>query len=236
MVTVLLLNYQRKDNILKILQTLKSQTVPCEIFLWNNAPEPFEDERVDWVINSGKNAVCWPRWFMGQYATNDFVMTLDDDLNFTTNDALETLINGAKKHYEKGRIVGLYGIQVNDPENYFPSKNEKRLGGIGLKKVNKSVGLPSKDTPVDVVKGRCMVVHKNDLAALPMVTDFCYNCDDIVASHFVAQGQKRHHLIIKGMEGKLENYEEMDGEMALSSLEGWKDRRSNALSRYFKNS
>lgn len=233
MITVLLLNYKRTSNVLQILDRLRAQTIPCEIFLWNNSDEPFEDDRVDWVINSGRNAVCWPRWFMAPYASNELVMTWDDDLNFEDNDVLEILHREANAHYQPGRIFGLYGVQVNNPEVYFPSQNDKRLASIGLKKVNKSIGLPKDHTPVDLVKGRCMVLHKQDLKAVPITTDFGLAYDDIAVSRFVAGEKKLHHLIVGGLKGKISNFDDKDGEMALSSKENWAESRSKALNYFF---
>ena len=88
MVTVLLMNYKRRENLNKIILALKSQTIPCEIFVWNNAPEPFVHADVDWVLNSSDNVRCWPRWLMGTFAKNDYIMSHDDDLLITKEDAL----------------------------------------------------------------------------------------------------------------------------------------------------
>ena len=68
MVTVLLLNYQREVNLPKIIESLRAQTVACEIFLWNNAATPYENSQVDWIVNSGKNVRCWSRWCMAPFA------------------------------------------------------------------------------------------------------------------------------------------------------------------------
>lgn len=82
-VTVLLLHYKRRENLLRILGCLDGQQPRPAIFLWNNSEEQFTDSRVDWQIDSAANRFCWPRWFMGSLARSEFVCTLDDDLLLT---------------------------------------------------------------------------------------------------------------------------------------------------------
>ena len=81
--TVLLLHYKRRENLLRILGCLDGQQPRPAIFLWNNSEEQFTDSRVDWQIDSAANRFCWPRWFMGSLARSEFVCTLDDDLLLT---------------------------------------------------------------------------------------------------------------------------------------------------------
>ena len=56
MITILLMNYKRRENLNEIILALKSQTIPCEIFVWNNAPKPFIHDDVDWIVNSSNNS------------------------------------------------------------------------------------------------------------------------------------------------------------------------------------
>jgi hypothetical protein len=112
MVTVLLLNFRRESNIHLIIKSLKNQTVPCKIFLWNNSESYFKHPDVDLVINSSKNLKCWPRWSMASYAETEYIMSHDDDLVFNSPDTLGTLVNALESDYAPGRAVGFNGVKL----------------------------------------------------------------------------------------------------------------------------
>jgi hypothetical protein len=234
MITVLLMNYKRRANLDLILQSIRAQDIEIEVFLWNNADEPFQDDRVDWVINSNRNTRCWSRWFIAQYASNDFVMTLDDDLLFDGRDSFSKLYQEAKKNYIDGRIMGLFGVQYNGAEDYWPNPRLRKLNKFGLIKINKHIDSPIQNIPVDIVKGRCMVFNKKDLIQLPMAPKHIDYGDDIMASYYFSAGKKRHHIITNVLNDKIVNLHDEKGAMALSSKDGWNKTRSEIMNDYFK--
>ncbi|MFY0689760.1 MAG: hypothetical protein JXQ90_21495 [Cyclobacteriaceae bacterium] len=234
MVTILLMNYQRRKNIDLILDFLRSQNISLEIFLWNNADESFSDDRVDWVINSSNNTRCWSRWFIAQYATNDFIMTLDDDLMFEGNDSIDLLLHSAKVNYEKGRITGLFGVQYNGAKNYWAGPKERKSAAKNNQLLNVHVDLPDTTMNVDMVKGRCMVFNKADLNLLPMAPKFIDFGDDLIASYYMGAGHIRHHRITNVLSNRIVNLKEEKGEMALSSTGNWNDIRSEIMNHYWK--
>lgn len=50
--TALLLNWKRPENIVKTIASMRAQTVPIEIWLWNNNPDDKTAYDVDMQINS----------------------------------------------------------------------------------------------------------------------------------------------------------------------------------------
>lgn len=169
--TALLLNWKRPDNLKNIISNLRKQTVGVEIFLWNNNPDDHGEYDVDMKIDSGKNLMCYPRWFMGSFASTEYVFSLDDDLIFNDTSVVEDCINYVSEH---DCIIGKTGVILNDNKSYWGSKHL-------LNPINK-------DTLVDIIKGRFIMMSKyklenikflNQTTANPRVED-----DIIVSSHF----------------------------------------------------
>ena len=79
-ITVVLTNWKRRDNLKKIVQDLRRQTVPLIIQVWDNSGVGQEDEDVDLWITSSKNVGCTPRWRLIQSAGTKWACFLDDDL------------------------------------------------------------------------------------------------------------------------------------------------------------
>jgi hypothetical protein len=61
--TALLSSYERQDNLSKIIDNLRKQSVDVDIFLWNNNPEDNPEDKTEYPvelqINSSKNLMCW---------------------------------------------------------------------------------------------------------------------------------------------------------------------------------
>jgi len=61
--TAVLLNWKRPDNLKELISSIRSQSVPIEILLWNNNPDDKTRYDVDIQVDSSTNLMCWPRWF-----------------------------------------------------------------------------------------------------------------------------------------------------------------------------
>jgi hypothetical protein len=120
--TALLLSYARQSNLLKIINSLRSQSAPIEIFLWNNNPLDKTKYDVDLQIDSSKNLMCWPRWFMANYASSDYIFSLDDDFIFRDEKVIEDCIFYCQKQNDKGAI-GFFGVHLNKDKSYWGSKH-----------------------------------------------------------------------------------------------------------------
>lgn len=78
--TALLTNWKRRDNLPKVLASLRAQSIPIEIFLWDNSGYGGFRDLVELEIVASSNLKCFPRWGMARFASSDFVFSLDDDL------------------------------------------------------------------------------------------------------------------------------------------------------------
>ena len=231
MITILLMNYKREENLPRIISDLRNQSIRCEIFLWNNAPTPFHHEEVDWVVNSSKNVRCWARWSMAQFATNDWIMTLDDDLTLGDSESLAYLLEQANRYYKAGRAFGLFGVQYNGDKKYQRPKEKQGV----RKDANIHHDLPERNTPVDIIKGRCFLFRKEDLKALPHTPDHAIESgDDLVASYYLAKRRPRHHLLIGNMSDRIVELPGGQDEMALSATGDWNEIRSEITTHYFQ--
>ena len=95
-VTALLLNWKRQDNIVKVIQSIRDQSVKVDIWLWNNNIEDKTSYDVDVQINSSNNFKCWPRWLVGSMVDEGFIFTLDDDIMFNKTDVIENCLKTFK--------------------------------------------------------------------------------------------------------------------------------------------
>ncbi len=227
------MNYKREQNIPRIIESLKEQTVPCKIFLWNNSEKPFQDHRVDLVINSSKNLRCWPRWSMVAYTNTPYIMTHDDDFLLESSQSLEILIDELSKNYEKGRAIGFAGVRLGSDLSYYPSDFQKSLRKLRVYKGAKHITLPSKTKTVDVLKGRLIMCMKKDLENFPVFTKEIEYSDDIFVSSFLSDKKLGHHLVTGALNGMVTELEGGKGEMALSQINNWEELRNSYAKMYF---
>lgn len=233
--TIVLLNYKRQNNILKILASLASQSVIPQIFLWNNAEIPFFDSRVDWLVNSSVNKFCYPRWFLAARAKTEFVAVLDDDLNVNSDIFVKILIDYLASLNSQVGIIGLEGVLLNERHYYYP-QYDGRLSRTEIpSNYNGTVHLAgtTKDFAVDIVKGRFMVCRTTDLQALPLSPLFKDVCDDIIISSLLRKTKNPSHLIPGWLSQNFIDLPEKNGSMALSAQSTFKTLRQRATDFYF---
>lgn len=235
-ITVGILNYRRPPNVDLIVSALRSQSIPCDIFLWDNSGEGQSFADVDWVVRSSVNAYCWPRWFLLSNAATETVMTLDDDLSLASPAALEAIVASLDKlthHYE---ILGPEGVVLDGDSGYFP-----RYGGrvvrdevpAGLRS-SLHVIAGAADRRVDIVKGRSMAMRSELIrAVLPMFVGRDEVCDDIAVSALAAEGRIRAHRVPSAFAGLFVDLPLKNAPMALSMRADWREVREAACCRYF---
>ena len=144
--TALLLNYKRPENINAIIENIKSQSIPINIFLWNNNNEDNKKYPVDLQINSSLNLMCSPRWLMSSYSESEYFFSLDDDLNFKDLKVIEDCVSYATNH---NCAIGYEGVIIGPSKEYF---NSKHL----YPRINNDIN-------VDIIKGRFLFCSKLQL-------------------------------------------------------------------------
>lgn len=115
MITAILLSYKRQQNIPKIIESLRSQTVPVEIWLINNLDcKSFGEDR---SIHIPWNAGEWARYVFAPRAETEYVMFQDDDWLITDSNFVESAIDIYKK--SQSHIVGVGGRRISrNPVHY----------------------------------------------------------------------------------------------------------------------
>ena len=219
--TICLLNWKREKNLRRILDALKSQTIRPTIFLWNNSPKPFRHEAVDWLVESSQNRQCLPRWWMAGFAETEFVASLDDDLIMTDDRVFEDAIRLAREQPED-RAIGPVGAILPPEKPFFPHKH---------------LECPARDWPVDLVKGRCLIVRTEVLRrtlSLAAVTKEDGSCDDIVVCGALAAGRRLHHLVPSVFHRRFKNL--AAGKEALAARPDHYPRREAARRRWLMGS
>lgn len=215
--TVCLLNWKRPENLRRILDALARQTVRPKIFLWNNSPEPFRHEAIDWQIDSSCNLICSPRWWMAAHAETEFVASLDDDLIPADDRVFEDALQLAAGQPDD-RVIGPVGCLLPPGQPYFPHRD---------------FVCPEQDQQVDLVKGRCLIVRTQRLRRALSLHDLAAedpHCDDIVICGALARGRRLYHWVPGLFHGRMRGLEE--GEVGLYALPGHAERRDAARRRW----
>lgn len=174
--TVVLTNFKRPANLRLVIDALDAQTLRPTIFLWNNG-EPFVDPRIDWIVNSSKNALCGVRWSMAAYATTPWTLIMDDDLIPKDNRVLMDTVDKLEHHQT---AVGAVGVKLRADQTYHRSDH---LGYPGRDKRVLSI---ESDRRVEIIKGRYFALSTARIKTLPPLP-YCLE-DDIIVSHAVGGG------------------------------------------------
>lgn len=145
-ITVLLLNWKRPEQLKQLIECVRAQSVKTEIFVWNNNSEDHTDFGVDLQINASKNLMCWPRWFMGVYASADVIAVIDDDILLRDDEVLRDCVEEMAVSCALGYAGVGYGV-----ENYF-SRRHFRPDWL--------------NQGVQILKGQFFVTHKYVLTEL----------------------------------------------------------------------
>lgn len=199
-----------------MIQSIRSQSVPIEILLWNNNSDDTTQYDVDLQVNSSQNLMCWPRWFLANYADSEYVFSLDDDVFFKDSTVIADCIAYTKEHVCS---IGYSGVILNDKKEYLESKH---------------IYIPkrSTDVEVDIIKGRFMFHHISFLDTMRMfphrdIQKYGSRIeDDIILSSFL--GKK---IIPSFLRDRLQELESND---ALYEQSEHLDSRQETVQYYFR--
>lgn len=147
-VTAILLNWRRPEGCSALAQSLREQSVPIDIWIWDNSGS-FEGE-ADLVVRSGDNLGCFPRLHLAALARSAYVVFVDDDMRLTSRFCIEEAVNFVSSH--EAAITGRIG-----------KARVRQLGYRGPEVVPEA-GVPLR---ADIVKGNVMVFRAAILSTLP---------------------------------------------------------------------
>lgn len=182
-VRIILLNYKRPDNTLKIVKAFKN-FYPITV-INNNSDTPFSISSVD-VINNDKNYKCMERWVRCFSYPEDFKLILDDDILPHKN-----LIDKMLRLDEP--ILGIYGKSgVAEAKSYLELKDHWCV-----------------DASVDFLVGAVIMVKQNILNIIQkkiIGAGYPERGDDIMISYWIKHALKLNKL--KTVSGKILNLPE----------------------------
>ena len=116
-VTVLLTNWQRPDNVRRILARLQQQTVDVEVMLLDHAPEPYDGDVPGRVVRMDWDTGPFIYNLMGVYAQAPWVMIHNDDLLLGDGEMLADMMRVAEQRHDG--IVAAYGKRLGGPPRYY---------------------------------------------------------------------------------------------------------------------
>jgi hypothetical protein len=161
------------------------------VFLWNNGPDDVNLPGIDRYEVAGENQGCMARWKMALHATTPWIMSLDDDLCFARDDALETIIHTLKTMDDPARIIGPAGCNFHDNPNY--SQRRDVYAGYASEPFCEPVDVPVRHhEAVDMIKGRSMALRRDQLDGLAFPDE---REDDIFLNAALAHGRRKFHRV-----------------------------------------
>lgn len=171
--TIIFTNWKRKNNLKKIIDNTKKQTLKPKIVVIDNSSSDsvnkFETEDSEILIIKKENSLmCWDRWLFAKNVETKYVCIMDDDLTFSRNDVLEDCLNYMNSNNNVD-CIGLEGVKLIKSKGYFASNHQ-------FAKSNHII-------QVSVVKGRFMFLKTECLKHLDMTPDL--TCDDIKVSSYL---------------------------------------------------
>ena len=215
--TVVLANYSRPENVRRLIQALRQQTLKPTLFVWDNSPEQdCDDACIDWLIRSSRNAKCSPRWWMASHADTDFVLIHDDDLLPSHPKVLAGTLEAAAK--TAPFAVGAAGVILEGGSGYWLSRH------VGVR-----ADYVDDDARVDIVKGCyfcCPTVQLEKVDYLELDAE-----DDIAVSAKLGNGISQPHTVLADLQNDLQLLPE--GEYSRKTRKSHRAARQAACWKYF---
>lgn len=226
--TICLLNWKRPDNLRAVIDALNAQQPRPTIFLWNNSPDAFtypagaSGAAVDWFVQSTRNVLFAPRWWMASLAETEFVASFDDDLIPTDPTVFADMTAFAAASLPPDRLCGPVGTIFNGRRHYSTQPETQNV---------------SQDTAVDIIKGRCILTRTETIRRTPL--GVLRGEDDLNLSGYWshkrhrARGRMRQHIVPACIAGRFADLPTTQAE-SYCHREGHNDRRHRAVHRWFR--
>lgn len=217
--TVVLTHYRRKENILRILDSLVDQTHRPQIFVWDNSPElGLEHPGIDWLVRSSVNTECSSRWWMATQATTRFAVIHDDDLLPLDDEIIADTVAAAERTFPY--VVGNAGVVLDETRNPADSLHVGPWSQI----------CPIDDMPVDLIKGCYFCAPVAKIREVGWVLSG--RGDDALMSLRLGDGRTMPHRVIGGLGLRFQTLEQ--GPYALWKQPHFHATRKKVLDNWFK--
>jgi len=179
-VTVVLLNWQRRENMNEILDAVLWQRgVDPIIWVWNNSGERLDDPRIDLEIVASQNCGCRSRHVLAGMAETECVITHDDDIRPGDRNVFkDTLIavHAAPEH----AVIGAFGVELVPGRTYRNGRHYNPRHGR---------------RQVDIVKNRFMAYRTSALRRVGLTYWRDLLDEDVALCGILAGGRLGQHVL-----------------------------------------
>lgn len=114
-ITSIIIHYKRPENMKRVIEGIRSQTIKSEIWVWDNSGDCPSDG-VDVMIRSSRNFYCQARFLMMGFVKTKYVYNQDDDLACLDPQMLEKMIAVSELH--PYAVIGWNGRKFHKDINW----------------------------------------------------------------------------------------------------------------------
>lgn len=164
-VTLIYLNWKRNNQLLKIIEDAKKQSINPKIVVIDNSAKDEKNKinPTDVIyVESDNTNQCWERWLYVDKVDTKYICVMDDDLTFTDTNTLENCYKFLEENLDVD-CVGYAGVMYDKNKDYWSSKHYHRPSIENLE--------------IPIIKGRFMFIRTESLVGLDKTPDL--TCDDI---------------------------------------------------------
>jgi len=115
MITTILLHYKRLENMKRVIEGIRDQTVASKIIVWDQSGDCPADG-VDTMIQCTENFYCQPRILMTGFVKTKYVYNQDDDLAINDKHLFDKFISVAQRYPD--HVIGWNGRRVSGIKNW----------------------------------------------------------------------------------------------------------------------
>lgn len=126
MITAIVLHYNRQENIKRVMDGIRSQTVPCNIVVWDNSGNYPVGSGEDIVLKSEKNNFCLARYSLIPTIRTEHIFNTDDDLAINDRTLFEKFLEFSGRHPKA--VIGWNGRKFHPKINWEKAYSFPNLG------------------------------------------------------------------------------------------------------------
>jgi hypothetical protein len=205
MITSIIVHYKRPQNIPKIVNAIRGQTVKSEIWIWDNSGDC--PDAGDVMIRSNQNFSQLGRLMLMQAVRSEYVWLNDDDGAINTPDLFQKLIEENKEYPYS--VVGWKGKSLKDAhpvrpyqnvKGWVPSGSEADVINSGFSFFHRRIINEIVSNPFDVWAWD-EYQHGNDMyissRAKVRSSKYIYDCIEMLDEQGVKLSGESHHMDIR---------------------------------------
>lgn len=116
MITSIIIHYKRPENIRKVIDGIKKQTVKSEIIVWDNSGDYPANSGEDVLVRCSKNIFCQARVLISGIVKTKYIYNQDDDLAIKDSNMFEKFIEVSTKYPDM--VIGWNGRIAEHIKNW----------------------------------------------------------------------------------------------------------------------